>query len=378
MTTDLIIIGGGVLGTFHAYHALKKGLSVRLFEKDDRPRGASTQNFGQIVPSGMNPKWQAFGRKSLDIYRELQRLLDISLRQKGSVYLASNVEEMILLEELAHINKENGYPSQLLSSSQCLTRYPGLRKDYCCGGLFFPEEISLDPRVMVSRVLKYLEEEMGLNYHPGTQIREVLAPAVRDTQNRTYKGHKILVCSGNEFKALFPEQFAKSDLLAVKLQMMETLPQPGLVLGPNILTGLSIRRYESFQECPSYPEIAAREEADSLWKKWGVHILFKQREDGSMIIGDSHHYQEAATADQLGMDIEEDITRYILQEAQKIFDLPTYKLRRQWIGKYSQCKQRDIYQEEIEDHVYVLTGIGGKGMTAGPGYAAWHLEKILA
>jgi len=160
--------------------------------------------------------------------------------------------------------------------------------------------------------------------------------------------------------------------------MMETLPQPGLVLGPNILTGLSIRRYESFQECPSYPEIAAREEADSLWKKWGVHILFKQREDGSMIIGDSHHYQEAATADQLGMDIEEDITRYILQEAQKIFDLPTYKLRRQWIGKYSQCKQRDIYQEEIEDHVYVLTGIGGKGMTAGPGYSAWHLEKILA
>ena len=32
MTTkfDLIVVGGGILGTFHAYHALKKGLRVAL------------------------------------------------------------------------------------------------------------------------------------------------------------------------------------------------------------------------------------------------------------------------------------------------------------------------------------------------------------
>ena len=31
---DLIVVGSGVLGTFHAYHALKKGLSVAIIEKD--------------------------------------------------------------------------------------------------------------------------------------------------------------------------------------------------------------------------------------------------------------------------------------------------------------------------------------------------------
>lgn len=30
---DFIIIGGGALGTFHAFHALENGLSVRLFGK---------------------------------------------------------------------------------------------------------------------------------------------------------------------------------------------------------------------------------------------------------------------------------------------------------------------------------------------------------
>ncbi len=57
---DVIIIGGGVLGTFHAYHASLLGLQVCLIEKDNSPRGATTQNFGQVIPSGMNTKWQKY------------------------------------------------------------------------------------------------------------------------------------------------------------------------------------------------------------------------------------------------------------------------------------------------------------------------------
>ena len=45
---DLVVVGGGVLGTFHAYHALKKGLRVALFEKDRQPQGATVRNFGQV------------------------------------------------------------------------------------------------------------------------------------------------------------------------------------------------------------------------------------------------------------------------------------------------------------------------------------------
>ena len=71
--TDLIIIGGGVLGTFHAYHALKNGLTVTLFEKDKQPLGATVRNFGQVVPSGMDIKWQQYGRESLRITKKFSR-----------------------------------------------------------------------------------------------------------------------------------------------------------------------------------------------------------------------------------------------------------------------------------------------------------------
>jgi glycine/D-amino acid oxidase-like deaminating enzyme len=51
---DLIIVGGGVLGTFHAMHALELGLRVAVLERSKTPRGSSVQNFGQVVPSGMD------------------------------------------------------------------------------------------------------------------------------------------------------------------------------------------------------------------------------------------------------------------------------------------------------------------------------------
>ena len=112
---DAVIVGGGVLGTFHAYHALELGLKVCLVEKDIYPKGATTQNFGQVVPSGMNSKWQKFGRESLKIYKEIQSQFDISIRQNGTVYLASNEEEEQLLMELRAINNGNDYTSKMLT-----------------------------------------------------------------------------------------------------------------------------------------------------------------------------------------------------------------------------------------------------------------------
>ncbi|MFZ4109204.1 MAG: FAD-dependent oxidoreductase, partial [Polymorphobacter sp.] len=87
---DLLIIGGGVLGAFHAYHALEKGYRVALLERNSSPQGSSVQNFGQIVPSGMDRKWQQYGRVSLEIYKEIQSKFDISVRQNGSVQIKSN------------------------------------------------------------------------------------------------------------------------------------------------------------------------------------------------------------------------------------------------------------------------------------------------
>src|SRR5882757_8424150 len=114
---DLIVTGAGVLGSFHAYHACRKGLKVLLLEKDSRPSEATVRNFGQVVPSGMKQgQWQGYGRRSIEIYEEIHRHFDITVRKNGTVYIASDETELALLQELATINRHNDYSSTVLSA----------------------------------------------------------------------------------------------------------------------------------------------------------------------------------------------------------------------------------------------------------------------
>ncbi len=378
---DLIIVGGGVLGTFHAYHALNSGLRVALIEKNARPMDATVRNFGQVVPSGFGSEWQQYGRESLRIYKSIQEQFDISVRQNGSVYIASNNEEMTLINELAQINKKNDYESCLLTKEECLNKYPGLRSDYALGGLFFPEEITIEPAIMIHRLQRFLRERHNLHIFYNKLVINCEEQrgnvTVETAQGNKWTAEKAILCNGSEFKLLYPEVFAQSQIEVTKLQMLRTKPQPNYKLDGSILTGLSIRRYESFYECPSFFDIKQRENPQNPEKKWGVHILFKQASDSSVILGDSHIYAPADQLEDLGYENEEVIDDFIIAESKKIIDLPTYEIQNRWIGFYSQCKDKAIYTHDVSDNIHIATAIGGKGMTAGAGFAKKNIEKLL-
>lgn len=377
---DILIIGGGVLGSFHAYHALNRGLKVALVEKDSMAQGATVRNFGQVVPSGMNLKWQKFGRESLSIYTSIQEKFDISVRNHGTIYIASNKEEVQLIEELHQINKDNNYKSLLMNKEACLKKYKGLKRSYCEAGLFFPQEVTIEPRIMIHTLREFMTNKLNLTYIPNTTIINIeevngIVEATSSTGN-TFKAAKVIICSGTEFKFLYPNIYKNSDLIVAKLQMLKTKPQKNYTLNGSILTGLSIRRYEAFAECPSYRAIKIKEDKHSFEKKFGIHILFKQALDGSVIIGDSHEYASAANVDTLGFDLNMDIDNFIIEEAKKIINLPNYEIENRWLGFYSQCEHTDLFEVNITKNIHVVTGIGGKGMTGSAGYALENITKI--
>lgn len=377
---DVIVIGAGILGIAHAYHCLQAGLKVALIEKNKAPRDATVRNFGQIVPSGMNRKWQKYGRKSLEIYKQIQGISDISVRQQGSVYLAHEKEELGLLEELALINKEENYPSTLLTKEQCLKKYPGLKPSYVIGGLYFPEEVNLDPSIAAKRIIAYCVEQLHLSYFSSKAIKEIEKKQektiVTSTDGHSFTAEKVFLCSGNEFQLLYPNLFAESDIKVVKLHMLETKPQPTQRIEGSILTGWSIKRYESFRECPSYSRII--EDSTAFYKQYGIHILFKQSADGSIIIGDSHEYASVTEKDSLAFDLNNEINCFMLSQAQRIFNLEKWEINRSWAGYYCQCEHRDIFNQTIDDTIHIITAIGGKGMTGSFGYAKENITTSLA
>ncbi|SHF93243.1 FAD dependent oxidoreductase TIGR03364 [Salegentibacter echinorum] len=378
---DLIVVGGGILGTFHAYHALQNGLSVALLERSSIPQGATVRNFGQVVPSGMDAKWQVYGRRSLEIYKDIQTKNDISVRQQGTVYLASNQEELQLLEELHQINKDNNYSSQMLSKQMCLDKYPGLQAEYVKAGLFFPEEVNVEPHSLIQKLHQYMHSQVNLDIFYNCNVLHCESDRGGVIVNTANEGEfwatKTIICNGNDFKTLFPKLFETSDLEVCKLQMMQTVPQNNFKIPGSLLTGWTIRRYESFRECPSYAVIKAKENLDSFQNKWGIHILFKQAIDGSVIIGDSHQYASVKEIDTLGFDLNMELDDFMINEARKIFNLPDYTIANRWYGVYSQCKEKDIFNESIGKNIHIVTGIGGKGMTGSAGFAEKNIEILF-
>jgi len=379
---DLIIVGAGALGAFHAYFARQRGLKVLLLEKDAQPQEATVRNFGQIIPSGMSEdEWFDYARVSLATYKAIQAEYDISIRENGSLYLASSPAEMQVLEEKQARYQALGYASQVLTAAQCRQRLPAVRADYCAGGLFFEQEVTAEPDLMIHRLLAYLVARWQLDFRPATPVREVTATAtdceVVDNLGRRYSAAQVLVCSGRDFKFLFPEVFAQSDLQLCKLQMMATYPLPQVQLPGSILTGLSIRRYYAFHSCLSF-KLLRPEDVDPALREWGIHILFKQALDGSIIIGDTHEYADLAASDSLDFNNRDELNQLMLTEAQRILDLPDWRIQRTWNGYYTQSKSQEIFQYSPDPRIHIITGIGGKGMTTACGFAHHNVSRLYS
>lgn len=381
MKYDLIVVGAGILGTAHAFQAAKSGKKVLILEKDNYPVGSTVRNFGQAVTSGCVGEWFEYGLRSQEIYRDIQSKFDISVRQNGSIYVASDEDEWVLCNELYEIQKSKGYNVVLLSKRQVLEMYPEFKENYVRGAIYYPTELSVEPNLLIHRVLEYIQKDLGVVYRNNTSVidceENTDGITITTTTKETFVADKVLICSGYIFNLLYPEIFRDSGLVVSKLQMMQTVPMNNLDLKGNILTGLSIRRYESFSECPSFPKITVPEHYTEL-QKWGVHILFKQAIDGSIIIGDSHEYAPARQIDDLGFDTKDYVNNLMIKEAERIVNFKiSGKIARTWAGFYAQHPEH-IFKYDVSTNIHICTGIGGKGMTTSFGFAEANLKKLYS
>jgi FAD dependent oxidoreductase TIGR03364 len=378
---DIIVVGAGIVGAFHAYHAAVNGKKVLLTEKDQYPINATVRNFGQAVPSGMADKWMEYGRRGLEVYKKIQQEFDISVRQNGSVYIASDDDEQQLIHELKARMQNKSYSCELMNTDQILSKWPSLKKTYCKEALFFPEEVSVEPEKLIYRLLEYMVQKFpNLTYLPSTTVIDCdgngTSVSIRTNHNQLFTAEKLIVCNGGEFKILFSDMFKTSGIVVSKLHMMRTVPLPYVELDGNILTGLTIRRYESFQECPSFSSVQTPEHLREL-KKWGIHILFKKATDNSIIIGDSHEYAGVNYTDDLGFSTHQFLIELMLKEAERIVDFDVHKIATQWAGFYPQHPEKDIVEYDIDNCIHIRTAIGGKGMTSACGYAERSINLLM-
>src|SRR5580693_1458530 len=99
----VVVVGGGVLGTMHAFAARKRGFEVIQLDREAEARGASVRNFGLVWVSGRRAGAELdLAIRARELWAEIGGLVPgAGFRPDGSMTLASTGTELQVLREAA-------------------------------------------------------------------------------------------------------------------------------------------------------------------------------------------------------------------------------------------------------------------------------------
>jgi len=163
-----VIVGGGVLGTWHALELCGAGFTVTHMEAEAAPQGASVRNFGLIWVSGRRTGDELdAAQRSRRRWEEVGRVVpDIGFRPAGSLTLASNDEERKVMEEFAAHPDAAARSITFVDPAQVASLNPAVRGDIA-GGLHCSVDAVVEPRRALSALRNHLSTQGSYTYHPG-------------------------------------------------------------------------------------------------------------------------------------------------------------------------------------------------------------------
>ena len=367
---EVAVIGAGIAGLAHAYAAAKRGYRVVLFERNVRAVGASIRNFGLVWPIGVPETLVDRALYGRNVWLELARQAGFGCNPNGSLLLAYHADERDVLAEFSATERAQRTGCQLLTPAEVIARSPAVRSEGLWCGLWSPNELTLDPREVLSRLPRWLAQTHGVELRFGATITHIAMPLV-ETLAEAWRVDQVYVCSGADFATLYPAVFAASGITNCKLQMMRTGPQPDAWrLGPTLGAGLSLARYETFATCAALVGLKQRLERELPdCVQFGVHVLLSQNAAGEISVGDSH--EDSATIDPFD---KETINQLILRYLATFARVPSLEIAERWQGGYPKLAGHTEFIARPESNVTIVCDTAGLGMTLSFGLAEENLR----
>ncbi len=208
--SDVLVVGGGIIGVCVAHFLAESGAQVTLLEKDEVCSGASYGNAGLIVPSHgvplaapgvvakglrwlLNPESPLYIRPRLDfallawLWRFWRSCTETHVRQSLPLLTGLQQESLRLFEQLvaegitcgfqrkgtmtvfktdrafeegqheAQLLREHGVSTEVLTGEEARKKEPLLREDVI-GAVFFPDDAHLDPAAFTLSLAERLHQ----------------------------------------------------------------------------------------------------------------------------------------------------------------------------------------------------------------------------
>jgi FAD dependent oxidoreductase TIGR03364 len=351
---DVAIVGAGIVGLAHALAAARLGKSVVVIDRDAQANGASIRNFGFVTVTGQQAgdTWRR-ARRSRDVWLEIAPQAGIAVEQSGLLMLMRRPESVAVAE--AFLRTDMGEACERIAPDALRRRWPELPAPDLEGGLYSPHERRVESRTALPKLAAWLQARRGVEFRWRTSALAVTPTGVATSRGPIDADHVIL-CPGEDLVTFYPDRIAAHGLQLCRLSMLR-LADPGFRLGPCLMSDLGLARYQGYAELPAAAPLAARlrqEQPDALAN--GVHLIVAQSADGSLVVGDSHHYDATpwpfapAQAEAL-----------ILREFQDATGLTPPPVLERWTGNYASAPDRNVLIDAPEPNVRLVMVTSGTG-----------------
>jgi FAD dependent oxidoreductase TIGR03364 len=367
----IIVVGGGVLGTLHAWLAMRRGHEVVQLDRELAARGASVRNFGLIWVSGRSDGVELdTALRGRELWAQLgAEVPDVRYRECGSITVVRTDAEQAVAKAAVASDSALRRGLELLDASEVRAANPALRGSLI-GGLRCTNDGAVEPRAAQSAIRTALLARSGYRWLPGREVRKVKAGAVRDDHGVRHEGDVVLLCTGAALGGLVRELAPELPVHRVRLQMMQTAP-----LGEPLTT--AVADADSFRYYPAYRRDAlmAAQPQQAIAAEHAMQLLMVQRADGGLTIGDTHSYGEP-----FDFDVAEEPYEHLAGVAADLLGRELPPIRRRWAGVYAQTTNtgRIVHREQVAPGVWLVTGPGGRGMTCAPAIAEQTLDEVGA
>jgi sarcosine oxidase subunit beta len=343
--SDVIIIGGGIVGCAAAYYLAGRGASVLLVERRGIAGGASGRSGGGVRQSARVSAEIPLAMESVTLFPTLSDELgtDIEYVQRGNLRLVESVDYIRAMQVDIARQQGQGLEVRWLGQAETCALVPGLRRENVLGASFCPTDGHANPLKLVTGFAAAAGRR-GARFLTGCDVT-----AIRQLDS----GEASLTTSRGELRARTVIVAAGPGTQALCLSMGFDLP-------------LANMRYESLVTDAQPPLF------DQMFGVATADLFFRQTRHGSVHLGGGLVQQaedEGTTLSNLQAAAEH-IVRLVPALGQA-------NLVRTWGGLDPSTPDGVPIIDRLNENVLVASGFCGHGFAIGP-VVGRHLAEWAA
>ncbi|HWK27173.1 MAG TPA: FAD-binding oxidoreductase [Solirubrobacter sp.] len=232
-STDVVIVGGGVMGASAAFHLAEAGARVVLVERDELGSGSTSRAAGGVRAQFSDALNVQIAQRSLAAFRDFERRpgWDIDLKQVGYLFVLTREADVARFERDIELQRAHGVPSELLTPDQARELCPLLAGADILAAAFSPDDGHATPEAVVQGYA-FAARAHGAHIEPHCEVldieqRDGAIEAVL-TSRGTIRTNTVICTAGPWSRACGRMVGVDLPVTPVRRQILFTEPMPGL------------------------------------------------------------------------------------------------------------------------------------------------------